>query len=48
MFFGTLLLGHMRPMWMEFEYAPRYAFIGLASGGVLGLAVDWWRASASK
>jgi hypothetical protein len=48
MFVGTLLLGHVRPMWMEFEYAPRYAICGLVAGGVLVLAVDWWRASTSK
>lgn len=48
MFVGTLLLGHVRPMWMEFGYAPRYALYGLAAGGVLGFAVDFWRASASK
>lgn len=48
MFVGTLLLGHVRPMWMEFEYAPRYALYGLAAGGVLGLAIDGWRALTSK
>jgi hypothetical protein len=48
MFVGTLLLGHARPMWMEFEYAPHYALYGLVAGGVLGLAIDWWRASASN
>ena len=48
MFIGTLLLGHVRPMWMEFEYVPRSALYGLVAGGVLGLAVDWWGASASK
>ncbi|MGI4830870.1 MAG: hypothetical protein ACRYFU_22175 [Janthinobacterium lividum] len=36
MFIGTLLLGHMRPMWMEFHYAPHYALYGLVGGGVLG------------
>ena len=40
---GTLLLGHVRPMWMEFIYAPPTALIGFAVGAVVGLVVDYVR-----
>ena len=39
----TLFLGHVRPMWMEFDYAPAYALVGLAGGAAAGLVVDWRR-----
>ncbi len=38
---GTLVLGHARPMWMEFEYAPRWAFYGFVAGGIIGSIVTW-------
>lgn len=37
MFFGTLLLGHVRPAWMELAYTGPYALLGLAIGAALGL-----------
>ena len=46
---GTLVLGHVRPMWMEFDYAPRWAFYGFVAGGLVGLTATWLaRASNSK
>ena len=48
MFVGVVLLGHVRPMWMELEYTPRYALYGLVAGTALGSAVDFWRSSAAK
>jgi hypothetical protein len=48
MFLGTLLLGHIRPMWMEFDYTLPSALVALLVGSVLGLIVDYqrWKASA--
>lgn len=37
---GTLLLGHMRPMWLEVYFAGPAALGGLAVGGLIGLAFD--------
>ncbi len=45
---GMLFLGHVRPMWIEFDYAPAYALVGLAGGAAVGLVVDWRRSMASK
>jgi hypothetical protein len=37
MLVGTLLLGHMRPMWMELDYVLPCAGGGLLVGVLLGL-----------
>jgi hypothetical protein len=34
---GTLLLGHVRPMWMELDYVPASAGLGLLVGALVGL-----------
>ena len=38
---GTLVLGHVRPMWMEFDYAPRWGFYGFVAGAIVGSIVTW-------
>jgi hypothetical protein len=43
MLIGTLLLGHVRPMWMEFDYTLPFCLIGLALGAAAGLIFDWIR-----
>jgi hypothetical protein len=43
MFWGTLLLGHARPIWMEFAYALPSALIGVAVGAIAGLIIDFAR-----
>ena len=45
MFMGTLLLGHVRPSWMEFDYTLPWALIGLAVGAASGLVLDLVRSS---
>jgi len=37
---GTLLLGHTRPVWMEFDKTPSAAATGLVIGGLFGLVLD--------
>ena len=39
MLIGTLLLGHMRPMWMELDYVLPCAGGGLLVGVLLGLMI---------
>lgn len=41
MLVGTLILGHMRPMWMEVAYALPAAIVGLLLGAGLGLALEF-------
>ena len=43
MFGGTLLLGHVRPMWMEFDKTGSYALVGLVIGAGVGLLIDYIR-----
>jgi len=45
MFFGTLVSGHVRPEWMEFDYTLHWSLIGLAIGAVLWLILDFIRSS---
>jgi hypothetical protein len=40
MLIGTLLLGHVRPRWMEFDYTFPSFLIGLALGAGAGIIVD--------
>jgi hypothetical protein len=37
MLVGTILLGHVRPMWMELDYTLPCGALGLLVGGLLGL-----------
>lgn len=39
MLFGTLLLGHVRPEWME-AFKLGYTLFGFAAGGTLGLLIQ--------
>jgi hypothetical protein len=39
MLFGTLLLGHVRPVWME-AFKPGYTLFGFAAGGAVGLLIQ--------
>lgn len=39
MLVGSVLLGHMRPMWMELDYTLPCAFLGLLVGGLLGFII---------
>jgi hypothetical protein len=39
MLVGTMLLGHIRPMWMEVSYSLPCAAAGLFIGALLGLVL---------
>jgi hypothetical protein len=36
---GSILLGHVRPMWMELNYTLPCALLGLLVGGLLGFII---------
>ena len=40
---GSLLLGHARPTWMEFENTGIYAVAGFVIGAGIGLVIDYLR-----
>ena len=40
MFCGTVMLGHMRPMWMELSYTLPAVGAGVLLGGVIGFAAN--------
>jgi hypothetical protein len=43
MFFATLVLGHVRPMWMDFDRTGHFALLGLAVGALAGVATEYAR-----
>ena len=48
MLFGTLLLGHVRPGWMELDYTFSWALIGLSVGAAAGLILSLIRSSRNE
>jgi len=44
---GTLLLGHVRPEWME-AFRPAYTLVGFAAGGVISLLLQYRAAAKNK
>ena len=52
MLIGTMILGHVRPMWMEFHHAVSAAakgmVYGVALGLILGFANRMWRRKPAR